>query len=87
MISFFENISKDTGLDIDILKGEYQIFNFGGKSVYIANFKNIITFNEQCIKLKLNKGIVNILGQNLYIKELNCNTIVVNGIIKNIEVD
>ena len=87
MISFFESIAKDSGVDIDILKSGYQIYNFGGKSAYIANFKSIITFSDQCIKLKLSKGVVNIYGQNLFIKELNTNTIIVNGLIKNIEVE
>ncbi len=87
MISFFESIAKDSGVEIEILKRGYQIYNFGGKSAYIANFKSIITFNDQCVKLKLSRGVVNVYGQNLFIKELNTNTIIVNGLIKNIEVE
>lgn len=86
MLSFFEDIAKLTGLPLDIINNGYRIYNFAGKSIYIENFKSIITYTTTLISLKLKKGAVKIQGENLYIKEINLTSIVINGDIKDVEV-
>ena len=87
MLGFIEDMSKLTGLPLDIINNGYQIFNFGGRAIYIDNYKSIMTYNQNNICLKLKKGVVNIFGSNLYIKDLNLSQIIINGNIEKVEVN
>ena len=86
MLSFFDDIANLTGLPLDLISSGYRVYNFGGKSVYIENYKKIINYTNQSITLKLNKGVLKIQGQDLTIKELNLSTLVINGTINSVEV-
>lgn len=86
MLNFFDDIANLTGLPMDLINKGYRVYNFGGKSVYIENYKNIINYTNQAIVLKLNKGVLKIQGQDLSIKELNLSTLVINGTINSVEV-
>ena len=75
-----------SSLDIGCAIDDYRYYNLGGKAVYVENFKRINTFSNSEIILKLKKGMIKILGENLYIKELNKNSLLVWGTIKGVEV-
>ena len=75
-----------SSLDIGCSFDDYWYYNLGGKAVYVENFKRINTFSNSEIILKLKKGMIKILGENLYIKELNKNSLLVWGTIKGVEV-
>ncbi len=75
-----------SSLDIGCVADSYRYYNLGGKAVYVENFKRINTFSSSEIILKLKQGMIKIFGENLYIKELNKNSLLVWGIIKGVEV-
>ncbi len=86
MFSFFEEIAKLSGLPFEIFNNNFKLINFGNKVVYIENFKNIISFNSFDIEIKLSKGIAKINGDNLKIKNMNIDTIIIVGEIKSLEI-
>lgn len=86
MFSFFEEITKISGLPFQIFNDNFKLINFGNKAVYIENFKNIVSFESFEVVIKLSKGITKILGENLKIKNMNTNSIVIVGDIKNLEI-
>ena len=75
-----------SSLDIGCVTDNYRYYNLGGKAVYVENFKRINTFSSSEIILKLKHGMIKIFGENLYIKELNKNSLLVWGTIKGVEV-
>lgn len=86
MFSFFEEIAKLSGVNYEVFNGNFKVINFGNKVVFIESFKNIITFETTEITVKLSKGIVKILGENLKIKNMNTTSIIISGNIKSLEV-
>ncbi len=86
MFSFLEEIAKLSGLPFDIFNENFKVINFGNKVIYIEQFKNIISFENFEIVIKLSHGVIKITGENLKIKNMNLNTIVINGNIKTMEI-
>jgi len=86
MLNFLDEIALLTGLPLDVVNGGYRIINFDGKSVYIEGIKSILRFNREEVSLKLKKGAIKIVGAELFIKNIDVNSIVVNGKIGQIEV-
>ena len=85
MFSFFEDIAKLTGLPFEILNNGFRLINFCNKSFYVEGFKSLLEFNNQIVSLKLTKGSVKLTGNNLKIKNLNKDTILVVGDILTVE--
>lgn len=86
MFDFFEDIAKKTGLPFNILNNGFRVINFCNQSVYIEGFKNIISFENSEISIKLSKGIVKITGENLKIKAMNLEDITIVGNIFSTEI-
>lgn len=86
MFSFFEEIAELSGLPFQVFNNSFKVINFGNKAIYIENFKNIISFESIEIVVKLSSGIVKISGENLKIKNMNLDSIIVVGDIKGLEI-
>lgn len=86
MFSFFEEIAKLSGMSYDVFNNNFKIINFGNKVIFIQQYKNIITFENVEITIKLKHGIVKVLGENLKIKNMNEGSIIISGNIKSLEV-
>ena len=86
MFDFLEEIAIKTGLPFDILTNGFKVINFNNKSIYIENFTNIIDFSSTEILIKLKKGVIKILGDNLKIKNMNLQSIIVSGDILSMEI-
>jgi len=86
MFNFLDEIAKLTGLPLEVLGGGYRIINFDGKAVYIEGIQNILRFNNEEVNLKLKKGAVKLIGQNLILQNIDVNSIVVTGKIMQVEV-
>ncbi len=86
MFDFFEDIAKKTGLPFNILNNGFRVINFCNQSVYIEGFKNIISFENSEISIKLSRGIVKVTGENLKIKEMNLEDITIVGNIFSTEI-
>ena len=85
MYDFFEEIVNLSGLPFEIFNKGFRVINFSNKTVYIEGFVNVINFENTEILIKLKRGIVNILGSDLKIKNMNLETILIVGNITNLE--
>lgn len=86
MYDFFDEIALKTGLPFDILNKGFRIINFSNKSIYVEGFTNIVSFENEEIVLKLKKGIIKIQGQNIKIKNMSLETIIIVGDILFVEI-
>ena len=75
-----------SSLDLDNITDMYRYYNLGGKVVYIENFVRVNTFSKTEIVLKLKRGMIKVLGENLAIEELNKASLIIKGLIKGVEV-
>ena len=66
----------------ELLKEYSRVTIIGGEDVWIENYKGIIEYSEDIIRLN-NK--INIYGQNLSVEEICSEDILIIGKIKNIE--
>lgn len=86
MYDFFEEIVKMSGLPLDIFNSGFRAINFSNKAVFIEGFVNIVSFESIEIIIKLKRGIVKVQGEDLKIKNMNLETILVVGNITNLEI-
>ena len=85
MFSFFSDILERTGLETSCVLDGFRLVNFSNKAVYLEGFLKIITFENTNISFKMKKGILKINGEDLIIKDLNSNTVLVCGSIGLVE--
>ena len=85
MYDFFEEIVKMSGLPLDIFNNGFRIINFSNRTVFIEGFVNIVSFENYEIIIKLKSGIVKIQGNDLKIKNMNLETILIVGKINSLE--
>lgn len=66
----------------ELLKDYSRVTVIGGEDVWIENYKGIIEYNEEMIRLSNN---IIIYGQSLSVEEISSEDILIIGKIKNIE--
>ncbi len=86
MIDFFDEISKMTNLPLELINQGYRYVNFAGKSLYVAGYKKIIVLSKDEVVLKLPKGRMKVVGQDMVIKDLNLSQLILVGKIISVEV-
>lgn len=69
----------------DVIMDLPKISICGDKEVFIENHKGLDQYDNDCIKIKTDDGLVIIKGENLRIIVLEYTTIVVNGTFKSVE--
>ena len=87
MFGFLEDIENFTKLPFEILKNGFRVINFCNKSVYVENYKNILSFENKEVLIKLPKGLISITGKNWNINRLNTSSIIINGEINLVKVE
>ncbi len=85
MFSFLDEISTLSGLPFDIINKGFRVINLSNRAVYVEGFTGLIDVDSQEIGIKLKKGILKLNGDNLKIKNMNLETILVTGDIRMIE--
>lgn len=65
----------------------FKYVNFNNEIFYLQNFKDIISFCEDEIVVKLYSGDIKILGKNLKIKEISHKYICIYGKIEILQVN
>ena len=76
--------NKEEILNSDIMNGAHLEL-FSNKKIIIEGCQNILDYQDEYIKLKLNKGFFNIIGSNFLITTFNDEKIIIKGIIISIE--
>jgi len=80
-----EKIVKALELPKEILLNIPKIILLGNKSVVIENYKGILLFEDDTIKVNTNSGILGVSGRKLKITEINADDLLIEGRIKTIE--
>lgn len=81
MTGFFEEITKIVGLPFDELVSDYKVELIAGKVLSVSNYKKILIYTKNKIVFSLKHGIIEVLGEDLTIKELDKGSIIVSGVI------
>lgn len=80
------NLSEALELPLDITLDLPKIIVIGNKEVSVFNHKGIIEYNNHMIRINSRIGIIKVLGENLEIKNILTEEILIVGNIDNIEI-
>lgn len=84
MFNFFSELASDYGLEIGALN-TFNVVNLSNKLVYVEGQKGVIAISDKEITLRVKKGVISVVGENLKIKRITSQTMVIVGKIKQIE--
>ena len=77
-----EKMGHILDMPLDMIKDYSRITVIGNESVLIENYKGIIEYEEDIIRLS---NSISIFGFNLFIEEITDDEILITGNIRNIE--
>lgn len=77
-----EKLGMILDMPLDMIKGCSRMTVIGNESVLLENYKGIIEYEENVIRLSNN---INVFGSKLNIEEITDDDILITGDIKNIE--
>lgn len=80
------NISEALELPVDIMMNLPKLTLIGNIQLSILNHKGIIEYTEKDIRVNTKTGIFKITGEDLEIKTILSEEIIIVGIIKKIEI-
>lgn len=84
-VSLKEKMSELLELPKDIVLNVPKLTMVGNADLLIENFKGIIEYDNDRIRINTNSGIVKITGEGLRIKEITSEDLMVNGDISSLE--
>nr|WP_317357762.1 YabP/YqfC family sporulation protein [uncultured Tyzzerella sp.] len=79
--SIKDGLSEGIEIPSEIVLNVPLITVIGRSKIIIENFKNIVQYSNEIIKVNTSSGIFKIVGKNLFLKELNKNKISIKGIL------
>ena len=79
---FKEKVGMSLEMPLDMINGCSRITIVGNRLMYLENYKGIIEYEENVIRLS---NDINIFGTKLNIEEINDDDILISGNIRNIE--
>lgn len=80
------NISEALELPVDIMMDLPKLTLIGNIQISILNHKGIIEYTEENIRVNTKSGIFKITGEELEIKTILSEEIIISGVIKKIEI-
>ena len=80
------NISEALELPIDIIMDLPKLTVVGNVEASLLNHKGIIEYTKETIRINTKSGVFRIVGENLEIKTIFSEEIVITGLIENIEI-
>ena len=84
MFNFLEELCELSDTKLFDIKDNYKLIMLGNNILYVANFKRVLAFTDNCIVLKVGKGELSIEGICLTIKSLEIGEIIIKGTINQI---
>ncbi|WP_077367965.1 sporulation protein YqfC [Anaerosalibacter sp. Marseille-P3206] len=82
---FKSNISETFELPKDIIMDLPKISVIGNIQLIISNHKGIIEYSNEIIRINTNTGVVKITGNDMYLKTILTEEIIIAGTIEKIE--
>jgi sporulation protein YqfC len=87
LLSMGEKLARMFELPPDLFGNRPKVTAVGRGEVLIENFKGIIDFNENMVRINTNNGIIRITGSGITIREITSEAIIIGGKISNIDYD
>ena len=85
-MDFMAELSRLIDLPADTIL-QYRYTVFGGRAVYVAGHKGIRSFGSDVMELKIGKQSLVITGQNLSIKHLSNDDMIIIGDINSVAIN
>ncbi len=86
MFNFFSELKSKIGdANID-LYNEFNIINVSGKLLYVEGHNGLTILSPTTIAFKIKRGRVVVDGENMFLKELTDNTLMIQGKISKTEI-
>lgn len=79
------NISETFELPKDIVMDLAKISVIGNIQVIISNHKGIIEYSKEILRVNTNTGVIKITGNDMYLKTILTEEIIIAGTIERIE--
>lgn len=79
MENYLDEIINVCKLPFSEVVTEFKVIQIGNKIIYIGNFKKILDYSNNRVALKTSKEVVEIVGNNLLISQINKNEIIIKG--------
>lgn len=80
-----ETIADSFGLPKDVIMNLPKISVGGNREIYIENYKSILEYTSEEIRLSTTVGVVRILGKELKIDRIRINDIFISGYFRLVE--
>ncbi len=84
MINQIKKLSQTTNIPLEIIPHTFRIVILDQHYLLIENHNGIVYLSNCLIKISLNNRILHITGRDMDIKQLNCELIIIEGYIDNI---
>ena len=79
MENYINEIINVCKLPFSEVCNDFKVIQIGTKSIYICNYLKIIGYSIERIVLKVKRGILEIIGSDLYIYQINKSEIIIKG--------
>ncbi|HZK27332.1 MAG TPA: sporulation protein YqfC [Thermoclostridium sp.] len=80
-----EKVAKMLEIPEEVVSDRPKITTIGRKEVFVENYRAIIEFTNEIVKINSNYGVITITGKNMKIREITNEDIIIIGDIENIE--
>jgi len=80
-----DKVTKMLEFPDEVVSDRPKITSVGRKEVFVENYKGIIEFTNEIVRINSNYGVITITGENMKIKEITSDDIVIIGDIGNID--
>lgn len=84
MFNFFNEI-KNKYKNLENKLAPFQCVMLGNFLLYVEGFKSLISYTDDLVVFKVKEGVITVSGENLFLKEMSCGTITIEGKIKSME--
>ncbi|NLM11423.1 MAG: sporulation protein YqfC [Clostridiaceae bacterium] len=80
-----EKVAKMLEIPEEVVSDRPKITTVGRKEVFVENYRGIIEFTNEIVRINSNYGIITISGKNMKIREITNEDIIIIGDIDNID--
>ena len=82
---FRSTIADALLIPAEIMSEQAYITLIGNKQITVENYKNIIEYNCNTVRLNTKCGVIKISGCGLFMKQMTCEDILINGTLTSLE--
>lgn len=85
MFNFFDEIKKKVNIEAHVID-DYNLITISGKLLYVEGHHGLTILRKNMIAFKIKKGRIVVEGEDLFLKELTENTMLIQGKIVKTEI-